>query len=1004
MEPQAQSTGENEAAQQRQASRPRALRQQHFGREGLPLYSSSRVSSGPSNVLNASPLSCLVAAAKAAEDWHDLASSLENVDPAYCSVKPTAKQAGASVQLRSLFASLHELKGQIESLSTVSLPGVLAHFIQIILSSWCIERKDPKFRDHEIDLEPISRHCSDLPTSFHAFLFSKGYRDEDLTRWASVLLAKDLKTSISRLDIHSRNNAPGRKAPLFLILFILRRDYIDSGSLKRLISHIRSHFDHDQSPGFAPRGGIESGKQAIANPVIDGSTAMVIFARLLRHARRVAPECLVDIAHFFCTHVGPVGNLGTTTARRKIGRLTSFYNRALSLLSLPSSTRPFASSSYRQKAQFMLVERMTQFKPPLLITREGYHGVAKVQLTQKMTSREHEWASMKSRSWPPWKEERLGIDAERRIEDGISRTNYAIRRMHEGGYGSYGWEKAANLLAGWDTDGSPAIQVRSVAPRPTATGAYQHSEKAAHHDLPHQSLAGPDSQIWAARIRATRTVREAWACFLSMQDEIPQPPEDAFYAMFEKLIYRKLRAGRERLKQHVTSLYDKRIVVSNDVKEVLPEPESPPEVTYVRSKPPSVRALFDRMIEAQVVPTEKCLALLVRYAGSIKQGVSFLKRSMAVPQDSVNALISYQAMARPISTDSTFDGIPIRVLTAFVQLLCRCSRTPTSLLPNSSGRGENKVTAETNPRHRLKSRGSLGHAIAIMQAWQPTYLPPWNALLAAIAAPKIVIRQGSRSYDRDFQHLSAFQEIKVTLDLMEPNIKLDSEGFCYVCRAFEKAILASRRLQIEERKVFHLIDDRPLRPLPMTSPLISEASRVLKVAPVLVKSLFESLTGSQGLHTQDELAEVEIVGVQERKRSGLPQMLSSVVQPPHLHAYIRVLGQLNDERALLELGEWMAHFSRDLEAMAREREQGQRHLRHSIVALRVFFEIATQKRIHTHNLPSVLDDDEDEAGRTEEPAVLFTDERMKRLIESVPGLGGWPTDSEIKEYLHGGRR
>jgi hypothetical protein len=51
------------------------------------------------------------------------------------------------------------------------------------------------------------------------------------------------------------------------------------------------------------------------------------------------------------------------------------YNRALSLLSIPSSLHPFHSSAYHQRAQFNLLRRMTEFEPALTINREGYRAI-----------------------------------------------------------------------------------------------------------------------------------------------------------------------------------------------------------------------------------------------------------------------------------------------------------------------------------------------------------------------------------------------------------------------------------------------------------------------------------------------------------------------------------------------------------------------------------------------------------------------------------------------------
>jgi hypothetical protein len=71
-----------------------------------------------------------------------------------------------------------------------------------------------------------------------------------------------------------------------------------------------------------------------------------------------------------------------------------------------------------------------------------------------------------------------------------------------------------------------------------------------------QDIASSDDRnkkIWASRIRSTRTVEEAWACFLANEDEKLPPSQDVYYAMFEKLVFKsKLRRQKLRRKCRAT--------------------------------------------------------------------------------------------------------------------------------------------------------------------------------------------------------------------------------------------------------------------------------------------------------------------------------------------------------------------------------------------------------------------------------------------------------------------
>src|SRR6202041_1208945 len=109
-------------------------------------------------------------------------------------------------------------------------------------------------------------------------------------------------------------------------------------------------------------------------------------------------------------------------------------NRFLALLSKPTSLCPKLSIPFQEKAQFDVLRSMANNVPPLIITQEGYRAVARVQLARKKTAQEQEWARLKARSWPPWKENRTAMDEEKGVEFGFSRASRIMSQMHQAGY------------------------------------------------------------------------------------------------------------------------------------------------------------------------------------------------------------------------------------------------------------------------------------------------------------------------------------------------------------------------------------------------------------------------------------------------------------------------------------------------------------------------------------------------------------------------------------------
>jgi hypothetical protein len=841
-----------------------------------------------------------------------------------------------------------------------------------------------------------------------AYLAQRGFDAADVMTWAWILTSRTAEQALLRLFTAVSCRFPRctiqEAIPTFVFLFLLRRKHIPAKSLKLCLIHawdrlenrttglsaitLDRKIDEFTKPKPWHRGRRRPpGAHVQARSQMDEKSTTVMIIRLLRHARRVWTASLVDVSKMISGHVNGSGAASESLKAEALNgktaaRLTLFYNRALSLLSMPSSVNPFLSIPYHQRAQFHLIERMAEFNPPLPINEEGYRAVVRVQLAHRKTSRERQWAELKSKSWPPWKEEKTGLDAEKGIEHGTSRAKEVLTRMKEAGYAPGNWGKVVDIFAGWDTDGSPTIQTR------TQLSKVSHREE----------------DIWAARIRSTRTANEAWACFLAHCDDRLPPSEEIYHAMFEKIIYEEKRkrtgsVGAVSFSHHAAS-GPEACYLPGDGKEVFPEPISPNEAVYVRSQLPSVSDLYDQMYRDGIRPAGRFLELLVSHAESIEAGLKYLSPWGNCGSEMFHSLMSSNLADEPRNSPANIllESVPEHTFTAFIKLLCRfpLSRYPVTITPYPN-------TPDSSPavpsycRSRLigkptrSSVSPVGLAFRLMLLRRPKYRPPWNTLLSALAQPKLALTgpdatsiMGNLWYLHDT--LPWVLMVQLVNQMKSLDLVIDGQGFLALCVGLEKAVLAC------------------LKARESTFPLIRcEAEGVLENTPGFLKSIFRDLVGANmelGLERAEPLSSSTDPPSEVDKYLQLPSLLT-VPGPVQLHAYIRVLGILQDYEELLALVHWMAKFSPELDIVIDETRNGRKMLRRAIVAARVFLELSWKRKEAGEDI------DDGTAlswtSRKSKGAHAHIHEKLKAIVESVGSWGGWPRDDEVSFYCKRGR-
>ncbi|KAJ6115831.1 hypothetical protein N7523_006248 [Penicillium sp. IBT 18751x] len=818
-------------------------------------------------------------------------------------------------------------------------------------------------------------------TDSQRYLTERGYDVEDVVSWAWIMKSQTHHRAVSRMFALEADSKISR-VPTFIPLFLLKEPYLDAQSFRLLLIyslHLMSgqpfptldtfHRNFDTHSDHSP---------SEARPAIDRSTCMILVVRLIRHARQVWPEALPIIARSFSRFLtaGPVKEGGplSLAEHKADGFRTAKFNSCLELLSLPTKIHPFRASNIQQEAQFELLRAMATHKPVLPLTRRGYRAVIAVQMAHKKTTEERQSAELKAPSWPPWKEAKLGIDAQRGNEGIISRAMNVLSQMKEAGYSHQTWEQMCSVLAGWDTDGSPTVQTRSLVHR---TGY-----------LPRERGVDPNHYaVWVARIRATRTVREAWACFLAYRDQNLPPKAAIYVAMAEKLIYREKAVQRG--SDHKSS------ALPGDGREVHPEPASARDLIYVKTEPPSSQEFLDQILADGFRPSGRFLALLLESTSNLRLGLRYLQYSDLTDLQ-ITALCTpwYQDSLNQDDHIKALQSLPDFVFASFIKLLCSsfsvraknvAPRTP--LLyhfpvlmagkqnpgPISDVLGLNEELEEScHPK-------SLWHAVQLVKLLKPACHQAWSHILNTLSQKSTSRRTWIRSClsgtlrDQDLYRILVWQEVLVVLRSMKAR-KLDlcMNNFQFLCLAFKRAVDAGTHHHGLVEEASRLIHKPSLARINSDGqePFDAMVANGLEV----LKSQFDGLVLPAS--RTSELAERSIFTTDSEAH-----VLSGLHVPSYatLHSFVRVLGLVGDDEGLLYLLRWMSQSATRLNEVADEELNGEAMKHQTLTAIRVFLE-----KLHRPDDARVASD------RQVQEAY--------NLISQTPGWE-WPSDEDVERYL-----
>ncbi|KAL9105002.1 MAG: hypothetical protein Q9163_000099 [Psora crenata] len=856
------------------------------------------------------------------------------------------------------------------------------------------------------------------------YLRRYGFDITDLMNWAWILTASSSDGAITRFvlvrDVLYNKDISSKSIPNILFTFLLRRHKITPRGLRHLLLHawslmqnVSDSFNRRTPALQQPNGAnleAETFRKVIPHVQENGSgfqedVFIVMIIRLLRHARSIWPAACESIVALCCQYVNGLNFHKGESGGQDPARLAFIYNTMLCLLAAPSSIQPFVSATHQQRAQFAVLRRMIQFNPPLIVDRRGYRAVTQVQLMHKKTLREREWAHMKAKSWPPWKEDRLGIDADIGPDYGVSRAKEALSRAEEAGYANGGWDRAASLLSGWDTDGSPSIQTRGVFLAPVSADRSKDET----------------AKIWANRIRATRTLNEAWGAFQGYKDAKLAPRQIVYQAIFEKLV-----SDAKRGEEAGETSPPREGILPGDGPEVFSSLELPCTLVYVRTEPPTLDSFIDLMIDDDIRPRGRFLASLLINAPSISFGIRVLMAG-GVQFREISALLRDDSyVAKNADLVAALHEIPTYLFDAFIILLARCART-------SYNKRFHKAPVNLSVDIQLAPSvlsSPLLHAFRLMRLRKPSNRRPWLYLLGGLARDKVVF-DGDAEVGQDQHDIISWHAIlKLLAWMQQSNVGLDIEAFTRLCAGLEKALMAAETLldPAKDREnvnisIREMAQDIISKALPFMKEIFKNLVRadsmqqeipafLVKVKARIDRELEQEVTSAAvnptmtmaTATTTGEFAEAhpEFADTPNEHKNFLPAScllprLLEIPRPACLHQFVRVLGLRRDYDGLLDLMEWMALHADEIQSVVDELRNGPRMFRRCLIATRVFLE----RSWVYYDLPDM--EQHILVEKNVEPAPKEIWRVIRYIIEEYKSWGGWPSDEEVESYILKGR-
>lgn len=726
----------------------------------------------------------------------------------------------------------------------------------------------------EIHITQGKKRPHDSATAYNSqlpkVLRDQGITQEDIGHWIWILSGRNAKEMLDRF----LENPPVQDH--MILMRILRWDIQDVRSLRKVILHVWEHIlrvpQLDKSEDMMDPVVRTSMKSifTVHGKILkdDDMTFMRLISLLLYHVRRIWPGAMPSIANMLIPYsesiLADLPNDCRNLDAKRHRRLCNLYNGFLRRFALPASINPLESMSHNWNAQRRLLEFGGQFQPPLILDERSYRAITTVLAASKKTARESKVTALRSRDWPPWRIAQDGMDAQSTPHEDSSRVLLALAQKANSGYApSPRWDSILRIVGGQELDGTPTIHTRSLIKPREGRLAQQTSDTAYQMD----------PAIWARRIEATRDVQEAWSAFVEYQSRGGIPTQAMYFQMFVKLhSERKRQSYAEDSHQQAMGRGDGR-----EVMEVAKNNFSPSYQSQL--EPPSVLALYEKMISSGIRPSGRCLNFLIQRASSITYGLHILRQSKRVSSDAWLWLSGKDTTTRPVLFDP--EKVSDDTFFAVVHLLCRFSPDAAKLKAGGYPPLGNEAKASTAK--------PLSHAASLLKKRLPMFRPAWYALFRALAKKDVVI---SRNLAGDPKNcILAWRALMGTLkNFHDCGLELDPEGFRHICSAAFNTLPVLQTLP-EQEEVLSALD--------------------------LLKGEFAKL--------------VEV----QMSIYGTPGYLHQI-SGYDLHLYVRVMGITGEYEEIMGVLRWVVANYEYLRVASLASSKERRHMRKLFVAVRMF--------------------------------------------------------------------
>ncbi|KAF3942070.1 hypothetical protein ABW19_dt0202996 [Dactylella cylindrospora] len=411
--------------------------------------------------------------------------------------------------------------------------------------------------------------------------------------------------------------------------------------------------------------------------------------------------------------------------------------------------------------------------PVMHLDPKGFRGIVRTRLATPRTAGERDIIAHQGSNWPPWKEVtdgydqtylRIDSDSEEPI---IGSGGLFLKEMQRAGYPLGVWEKSAMILSGLEEGGTPTVPRRTWFVAGTSSG----------RDNPHT--------IWQARIRATRTLNEAWHMFLRflavplatagdhagvihvfkdmfqkilqarkqdwqspepvMEEPLrpPQQPKVGFRRFIpeDEWVYVPpepppdetasfLRMGNTTVRGPTTIKYgpnnaDPARMSIGDTKDILPPPLNPARGAYVSTPPPTVEELWALMLRRNIKPDLGLIKLLVSNSTGPAEAQVYLEEWYSRPR---KRLFQGERKDVPWAWWSTTDPKELERIGIANHMILSTSLE--------------KPITESNARSLVSaSDNTAGLVMAYIEALSSTTFPPRNGTLNVEFTNKLLFQR-----------------------------------------------------------------------------------------------------------------------------------------------------------------------------------------------------------------------------------------------------------------------